>query len=660
MKTIKLRQLSLVNFKGIRELTVDFADAETLVCGDNGTGKTTLFDSFLWLLFGKDSTGRSDSNFNIKTLDEQGKPILHLEHSVTAKLMVDGREMELQRKYTENWVNPRGSVEEQLKNHVTEFYVNGVKLSTKREYDMEIAAIIPEDVFRMITNPFYFTSLKPEAQKAMLYDMAGDVTDEQVAGICVDYQELLSRLNGRTIAQYAKEVAARKKACKSELDVIPSQLETASNLMPEEEDWVALDAEIEEKKQEIQHIDALINDKSKANQKEWERKAKIQDAINAKKIDMANRVNELKRQADNGRSEAMRKVQQAENEANILRERKKMDEDRLNRLNEQIRRSEKELEALRAEYRTINAEQLTYPDGAFVCPTCKRPLEVADVEAKQQELQANFNRVKAARLEANKQKGMAAKKELEGLIGKRDACLASIESIIAQIDRKVAEEDSLKLNLPQADNIELLLASDQMLIDLRNEITELQNQLSMEAKPEDVSQLNDKKKYLNECLQDLYKRMGKREQIDRANREIALLEEKRKANAQQLADLERWEYTAMQFQKDKDAELLKRINSLFTYVSYSFVDEQLNGGEKLTCVCTVNGTPYPDVNAAGKVNAGLDIINAICKAKGITAPVFFDNAESVNQLIPSESQIIRLMVTKDKQLTIKSLKSKEL
>ena len=109
----------------------------------------------------------------------------------------------------------------------------------------------------------------------------------------------------------------------------------------------------------------------------------------------------------------------------------------------------------------------------------------------------------------------------------------------------------------------------------------------------------------------------------------------------------------MQFQKDKDAELLKRINSLFTYVSFSFVDEQLNGGEKLTCVCTVNGKPYPDVNNAGKVNAGLDIINAICKAKGITAPVFFDNAESVNQLIPSESQIIRLVVTKDKQLTIK-------
>lgn len=155
MRTIKLKSLSLVNFKGIRSLNIGFSDAETLVAGENGTGKTTVFDSFLWLLFGKDSTGRSDSNFNIKTLDSDGKPILHLEHSVTGVLSVDGKTVTLQRCYVENWVKPRGTTEESLKNHATEFYLNGVKLATKKEYDSEVAAIIPEDVFRMITNPFY-------------------------------------------------------------------------------------------------------------------------------------------------------------------------------------------------------------------------------------------------------------------------------------------------------------------------------------------------------------------------------------------------------------------------------------------------------------------------------------------------------------------------
>ena len=91
---------------------------------------------------------------------------------------------------------------------------------------------------------------------------------------------------------------------------------------------------------------------------------------------------------------------------------------------------------------------------------------------------------------------------------------------------------------------------------------------------------------------------------------------------------------------------------MFKVVSFSFLSTQLNGNEKLTCVCTVNGTPYPDVNNAGKINAGLDIINAICNAKGVTAPIFVDNAESVNDLLDTYSQKIMLYVTKDPQIRL--------
>ena len=126
------------------------------------------------------------------------------------------------------------------------------------------------------------------------------------------------------------------------------------------------------------------------------------------------------------------------------------------------------------------------------------------------------------------------------------------------------------------------------------------------------------------------------------------------SNNQALADLDNLEFQATAFQKAKDEELLKRINGLFQFVSFSFVSAQLNGGEKLTCVCTVNGTPYPDVNNAGKINAGLDIINAICNAKGVCAPIFVDNAESINEIKPTLSQKILLYVSNDSSLTVKS------
>ena len=52
--------MSLLNFKGVRELTVDFDEHETNIFGANHTGKTTLFDAFVWLLFDKDSQDRQD------------------------------------------------------------------------------------------------------------------------------------------------------------------------------------------------------------------------------------------------------------------------------------------------------------------------------------------------------------------------------------------------------------------------------------------------------------------------------------------------------------------------------------------------------------------------------------------------------------------------
>ena len=70
---IKINKLILQNFKGIKALEIS-AEGENLnIYGDNATGKTTVFDAFTWLLFGKDSLGRSD--FGIKTQDENSNQV---------------------------------------------------------------------------------------------------------------------------------------------------------------------------------------------------------------------------------------------------------------------------------------------------------------------------------------------------------------------------------------------------------------------------------------------------------------------------------------------------------------------------------------------------------------------------------------------------------
>lgn len=654
MKQIKLQKISLVNFKGIKSLDLDFSDGDTLVCGENGSGKTTVFDAFLWCMFGKDSSNRSDSNFNLKTLDADGMPILRLEHSVTCLLSVDGKEIKLQRGYKEVWTKPRGTTEETLTNHKTEFYVNDVKLGTKKEYESTIAEIIDEDVFRMITNPFAFTSLSADRQKEMLLDMAGTVTNEELAAMNPAFVSLLAEISGKPLATFLKELSAKKKACKDVLAVIPSQIQTAQNLMPEAEDWDALQAEINAKLEEMHQVDEQIADKAKLNDAEYQRKAQLQAAISDAKMELNEAKNAVKFKATAGRQQALSEIKEMEYKIQGKNQDLSYKQRTMADLQTEYAKIGEALDNLRADYRTISARVISFSEDQFVCPTCKRQLEIEDIEAKQAELTANFNREKAQDLMNNQEKGKALKAKYEGVAAKINVCKSELEQILEGLKADEAKLAELKAAIPEAVNVEALIAADKGCIDLQNEITELENQLKVEAKPVDVTDLRARKVSVNDALQALYKRAAKRDQIKRAEDEIKALEEKQMSNNQALADLENWEFQATAFQKAKDEELLKRINGLFQFVSFSFVSAQLNGGEKLTCVCTVNGTPYPDVNNAGKINAGLDIINAICNAKGVCAPIFVDNAESVNEIQPTLSQKILLYVSNDSQLTVKS------
>lgn len=96
-----------------------------------------------------------------------------------------------------------------------------------------------------------------------------------------------------------------------------------------------------------------------------------------------------------------------------------------------------------------------------------------------------------------------------------------------------------------------------------------------------------------------------------------------------------------------------RINGMFKYVSFRLFDFTIDNNPVETCIPLVNGVPYPSANTAGQMNAGLDIINTLCRFYGVCAPIFIDNRESVNDIIETESQIINLVVNKDNFLTIK-------
>lgn len=655
MKKIILKSLALVNFKGVRDFSIAFNDGITTVCGDNGTGKTTLYDAYLWLLFGKDSTGRSDgaNGFNVKTTGEDGKPIYRLEHSVTAVLEVDGKEIKLQRSLVEKWQKVNGTTDEVMKDE-TQYFINDVRTGTKKEYQAEISEIIPEDVFRMITNPYYFTSLSAETQKDMLLEMVGNIDDEEVAATDPDFLALLDQINGTSLAKWAREIAAKKKACNDALATIPASIETAQKLMPESEEWAVLEKQLKEVQDRVKGIDAQIADKSALNDEAYKRKMALMKQQADKRIKLQDRENTIRMEANAAHNKALSDIQQMENELSINQ--KNLDNYRNDKMNVdgKIDELNGKLVEMREQFKAVAKEQFPEPSGdVLVCPTCGEPYKGENLENAIAKLRGNFEQSKSKRQKDIQTKGKQYKAEYDRAVEqqtKLTGLIAKLEDDALEIKGNI---EIKKNNIPVAGNADEAIANDKECIALRNDIAEIANQLQVEVPQADVSELQNEKADSNAAIADINKRLGKRAMIERVNKEIADLEEKRIANNQAKADLEKWEDVYLRFQKAKDEVLMQRINGLFNVVSFSFVKEQKNGGEKVTCYCMVNGVPYADVNACGKVNAGLDIINAICATKGISAPIFIDNRESFNQIIPTISQIVNLKVSNDKSLTIK-------
>lgn len=655
MKKIILKSLALVNFKGVRDFSIAFNDGITTVCGDNGTGKTTLYDAYLWLLFGKDSTGRSDgaNGFNVKTTGEDGKPIYRLEHSVTAVLEVDGKEIKLQRSLVEKWQKVNGTTDEVMKDE-TQYFINDVRTGTKKEYQAEISEIIPEDVFRMITNPYYFTSLSAETQKDMLLEMVGNIDDEEVAATDPDFLALLDQINGTSIAKWAREIAAKKKACNDALATIPASIETAQKLMPESEEWAVLEKQLKEVQDRVKGIDAQIADKSALNDEAYKRKMALMKQQADKRIKLQDRENTIRMETNAAHNKALSDIQQMENELSINQ--KNLDNYRNDKMNVdgKIDELNGKLVEMREQFKAVAKEQFPEPSGdVLVCPTCGEPYKGENLENAIAKLRGNFEQSKSKRQKDIQTKGKQYKAEYDRAVEqqtKLTGLIAKLEDDALEIKGNI---EIKKNNIPVAGNADEAIANDKECIALRNDIAEIANQLQVEVPQADVSELQNEKADSNAAIADINKRLGKRAMIERVNKEIADLEEKRIANNQAKADLEKWEDVYLRFQKAKDEVLMQRINGLFNVVSFSFVKEQKNGGEKVTCYCMVNGVPYADVNACGKVNAGLDIINAICATKGISAPIFIDNRESFNQIIPTISQIVNLKVSDDKSLTIK-------
>lgn len=660
MKII-LQSLRLKDFKGIRALVVLFGHV-TNIYGDNATGKTTLEDAWSWLLFGKDSTDRKD--FEIKTLGPDNKPYRQLDHEVEGVLNVDGSEINLRRVYREKWTKKRGSLEAEFTGHETLYFWNDVPMS-QAEYQKAISDILDEGMFKLITSTTYFNNMKWQERRGVLSALAGKISTEDVfaemdsAGI--GYAQIQKAFaEKKTLEQFKRELAAKRKNLKEQLELLPSRIDEANRSLPDPVDYSKIEEAIAAVEADIQNVEGLLMNKSKAQK---DHQVVIGDLLTKRQnlsrmaldieFQLKQQVQERKQSRESNIHDQKRTLRSKQDEVLRLRT-------DYSNLDSRKIALEKEQTGLRDKWNAIDAERLDFKEGEFHCPACKREYEASDVATMKAELTANFNSSKTARLKEITDRGLAIGAEVGDLVTRMGNIKAQGEALNAEITTittRIAdlETEHNRLSADDDQQLQQALATHKQYQQCKTDIEVLNDQINAPYTGEDNSELMQRKRDLQGQLDDLKAKLSSKGQREKQLARIEELQGQESTMAQELAGLEGIEYSIEQFTKIEMDTLEKRVNGRFKIVRFKMFEDQINGGQAEACTTLIGGVPYADANTAAKIQAGIDIINTLSEHYGVQAPVWVDNRESVVRLPETNCQLINLIVSEaDKALRIES------
>lgn len=685
MKNIKLLKMHIQNFKGCKDREISFGE-KTAIGGVNASGKTTVFDAFTWLLFGKDSLGKS--SFDIRPRDKAGNMINNVEISVETTICFGEDEYVLKKVQKQIWRKKRGTNITEFQGKVNEFEINGYPKSEK-EFKEFVHAEIDENIFNLITNPNAFNALPWKEQREVLMKFVGNFSNVEIAQQFGErFQKLVPELKIASTDDILKKYTKAKNTLNKNMVEIPARIDEISKQLVTA-DVGALEAERAAKEVALKKVEDEITGSAYKLETINDLRKQVMD----KKITLSEIQNTANEQLAKERMDSRVKFDEVQKVFFAVQDQmKQLERERTEYINEK-ERCEREKNRLLEEWRKgkksefaeyvapapyVEPEPLKESD--LICPTCGQALpeevkqkRMADYEEKCRREKALYEAQCDAykkKYEKNKedfqtkkdqdlkriteagQKAADAVRANQKLIDERTNVLESLRS---KFDASKAEYDSMKQafdTIPAVADVSenpAYVKTKEEIVAIEKQIEELSKESSGKA------ELEAKKAVLKDEITEIEAKI-KAADNTKVNGRIAELEEEQKAVGQKIAEQEQMIDLTEDFIRVKMDQISNAINDKFQIVSFRLFEDQINGGLKETCECTVNGVPFSSLNNGHRVITGLDIIRSLSELYGVSAPVFIDNSEAVNtENFPEmDAQMIHLVVTDDKELKVES------
>ncbi|MBR0281272.1 MAG: AAA family ATPase [Oscillibacter sp.] len=687
---IRIITLKIQNFKGIQDRTFNLGGVSANIVGDNGLGKSTIFDAFTWLLFGKDHRNTVQNKFEIVPIDPvTGEQVHHLETLVEAELSTDGIKTVLRRVWRETWSRAKKETESRLTGHESLFFVNGINVDTLENYSKAIADLVDEKIFRLITDPLFFIgdTTDKKARRAALMDLVGDGIDK--TEIRARFADIIAKMNGEDVSEFRRRIAADKRQTKKDLAECDPKISAYTDSLPAPEDYDAIAKEIQNRalaadeelaaiQAEIKGVDEQVADIRKADNAAVaavsDKRKKVADLrLAARKLidDATNGVQSANYDRTRNIDAASRKVEQVRRKIADAENTLRNVETTIAANRDERADIEARVERMKQAIADIKTRAFEY-NGNTVCPACGQPLPADNIE-----------QARAAALEhftADNQREIDnLKKTALSLQPRYDTLGANIEHDSARADLIRAEliktRESLSAAEQELDEVKRtpIFNIDGVVDNVKNspeykaleeEIAALETEIGNPVTT-DVSGLLARRRELEEkcnvvrrdytaTVDPLKARLARREEAARIKAKIDAEQENKKRYTEHLAELEQMEFDAAEYLKADISAVEGAINGLFRIARFRMFDTLVNGDVVEDCtVMDTNNVPYGSMNDAKRILVGMDVIATFCRAHGVTAPIFVDNAESITtSRFDVDSQVVRLSVVKGAELSI--------
>lgn len=655
---MKIKSLTLENFKNQKKLHIAFGDKATNIYGANGAGKTTVLDAVSFLLWGKDHNGKTDTN--MRPYDADGVLMHDVDTVVHGEFIPedDGNHAEigmftLEVVYKEKWTKISGTDERKLTGNTTEYAIDGVPKKAK-DYAAFIAEWFADPWFSLTSNPNAFPSLPWQEQRRVLLDLLGDVTTEDVINANPELQDIAQDLIKFGADDLKAKLSKELRMYKAQVKELPARIDERRKLLSGLDDAETLKKRAELMLVKYQEpLDKLLAER-----------AAISNGSNRTAIEAKISEIEAKMDVIRGiRREKMAKVKEPfalkandiSNTCKAMSDQLRTLRPQLLELDRKIKRNQDMLQDLTVEWTEVDGRVFDETE----CPCCHRPYTPDMLEP----MLERFNTEKAEKLEKLDNQGMHLSQELEKLKTDKAALAVKVNELSTfevekapslRQDNNEAMNKALSEMPPLEDYIhpethekfwelaESLKLRQKELDDCRLDIN-----IQLQKKDEEIAKASVPVEQAKEALLKL--------KMDAENLEaIAKLEDEKKNVLLKQVEVEYRLSLVDKYIQGKMALVSEKVNSTFENVRVKLFDVNIsNQGVRETCELTMDGVPYRQLSNAEKCHAGMEIIRAISDKLHLQNPVFVDNREGITDIGEWDGQVINLFVSpEDKELRI--------